>query len=381
MGQDASRLQKGARYIPDHDTFRRRIALVRPPQTVMQHCLGIDDYEEAHHACQSNCRLLRSIKTNIVCWDGENLLPEQWLSVLGNQSAFIYFFDDNVDYDLQETREALEFCIGEAKESSPDAVIYAVHWSGDPLLERPKRRQEGDEEEEEEGEEGADDFPPEKQPEPQQAPGSELPQSVALDLDEEYRDEDARDGEETPRGIIDFQGLCREFGVQHYIDVTDVAELHNVECILAEHFTPMELVRPLACLLYDLVEACGAESAWLLDSATMLPLLSTLDDPVKVSSPIVEAVRVLRSPLRRMMNRLGCEEVHLVSLQLSGMRVVVGWACRPYAYVLMLVPTSGEFRIGDALLEANMERYSIHFGNVINTTSKSKRHQPILSNN
>lgn len=377
MGQDASKVQKVGRYIPDHDTFKRRIALLRPPRTVMRHCLGIDGYEQDHHACQSNCRLLRSVRTNVVCWNGTRLLPEQWLSVLGNQEAFVYFFDDNVDTILDDATADFMFCLAEARNSSPDAVFYAVHWCGDPRL--PRKGAEGGDAKDPSVEERAE---PEPDPFDREAEGGnsdDVPEAIPLDIDP--LDDVEADKPPEPVGVIDFRKLAKKHGISNFIRIDSIDQLHTMECILAEHFTPMELVRPLACLLYDLIEACDAREAWLLDSATMLPLLSTNDTPITAASPIVGAVRVLKYSLRRMMQRMNCEDLHFMSLDIRGAKVALGWACRPHAYVLMIIQKEENFAIGDALLQANLERYSLHFSNVINNRTLTKQYQPIVLSN
>jgi hypothetical protein len=336
MGQPASSpAVEGMRFVAEAEAFHQKVLLIRPPHFIAENTSGL---------LPLNNRLMRSVCLRTVMWNGDPLFPEQWQSVLGNQSAAVYFFTSGRRSGT-EVKSTFEYCIDRVRAASPDVKIFAVQWGG-PETDAEKLL------------------------------GVEDSEKVS----EKSQSSEEEDGIAAAVNTVSVQDMCGAAGVPLYYVGTD-AEQFLFQCLISPLITPSPIGRPLNCLLYQLQEACGASEGYILDSATFMPLQSTLD----VDSDDMDCVQhrmcgVLYHNMRQLALDAG-SDIHFVSIPCSGSHVIIGWACRPYAYVaLVFRPGSNNESAVVSLLavEKNVEWFAQHFYNVINNNTRLRQHTPML---
>lgn len=371
MGQHASKGSFEYRYVGDGECFKSKLLLINPPNFVT-----------AHAAQDNPTRILRSVALQKVLWDGGRLLPEQWMHVLGNQQSAIFFVSwrlltlssGNEVYVLprvEEVQERFEDARRKLASASPDAMLILVLWEND--------------------QDGYDEVPEdeaatltsrtEKENTRDAASGDandERAEDAAEDDDDEAPqvDESAEFTANNDRTIEFLPNLASTSGCQLF-RIQSPKDVFALGCLLSMRLMPTEIGRPLCGLLYQLRDACSATEAFLIDGVTMHPLLSTLDtDPDSLDHYLHETLWTMRTSLRRIMRAFDTD-LHIMVLPCASarMKIVVGWACRPYAYVLLLVPDTAASQL---LIEKNMETVSMHFYNVINNTTTSRTYTPIV---
>lgn len=376
MGQDASKGSFEFRYVNEVDCFRRKVLMIQPPSAVKKE--------------EGVTRVLRSVSVQCVTWDSQTILPEQWMSLLGNQLYAVYFVSYRshqmstgeevlVLPPASEVEERATYAFEKVRNASPDAKLAIVVWDN----------AEDGYDEEEVPEEAAVDPPAED--ETNQEDPQELPVAEGMEGEEEHQassdDEDAKKKpseaallEDRNRATLSaVHKLAKQFSANgKVITVSSSKEKFQLGCLLAACVIPQEISRPLCSLLYQLRDACGASEAFLVDSTTFFPLLSTLDDdPATLGHSLHEALWVFATTVRRIMSTLD-SDIHLVSMPCGrDMQLFFGWACRPYTYLMLLAPSQRQRGPTQLMIEKNLEAVSMHFYNVINNTTLRRLYTPM----
>jgi hypothetical protein len=381
MGQDASKGSFEFRYITESDCFRRKLLFIQPPEAVKKD--------------EGLTRALRSVSVQCVTWDSMTILPEQWMSLLGNQLYVIYF----VSYRSHrmstgeevlvlppgaEVEERATYALDKVRGASPDAKIAIVVWDN---------AEDGYDEEdvpEEVGEETAEDDA-EVQGESKEDDGA-MPtgENVEGATDAAAQSSDDDDTKEPTEGALleernqstlaVVSRIAKKYASHgNVVTITSSKDRFEMGCLLSATLMPQELSRPLCSLLYQLRDACGATDAFLVDSLSFYPLLSTLDeDPSSLSHPLHETLWIFATTVRRIMTSLD-SDLHLVSMPCGpDKQLFFGWACRPYAYLLLVAPSQEKKGPTQLMIEKNLEVVSMHFYNVINNTTLRRTYTPMV---
>lgn len=416
MGQAPLKASSEFRYIQEGDCFRRRILLIDAPRAAIE-----ESFKHSTERIENGVsRLFRSVSVQRVLWKNTGkLLPEQWQTILGNQLCAFQFVswrlltlrngkDVFVLAHPQDFEQKLRYIAEKLRSVSPDAPLLVVQWDIDsndyeyvsddeakellartgPAVELMRKRREKHRS---------------RQPAPVVDDDTEdfsQPHSDPPVSDDESEDDDKED--DSDDGTLDDDALqclweerallqmndsfleaipsiVSSVGVTH-VRVRSRNELFSTACLVSMRLVPMELSRPLCGLLFQLRDACSATEAFLLDAVTMLPLISTLDvDPSGPDHYLHATTFALQDSLQRLMKAFSTD-LHFLSIPVAAAdsRLVVGWACKPYAYVMLLLPNSGGIgRASQLLIEKNMETAAMHFYNVINNTSLTRSFVPI----
>lgn len=386
MGQDVSKGSFEYRYIPEVDCFRRKVLLIQPPASVASKEEG-------------TTRLLRSVSVQCVTWDAQTILPEQWMTLLGNQLHAVYFVpyrsktmsDGESVLVLPSAEEVMEratYAFEKVRGASPDAKLSIVVWdNGDEDYETvDEPEEEPAEEEANVSDETAADGHATGDPSTNANNNnddanttSDAQQQAAASDDDEYKKPEAEILEDNNRATLAaVTSISKKFGGIKVHTITSAKERFQLGCLLTDSVVPQEITRPLCSLLFQLRDACRATDAFVVDSLTFYPLLSTLDvDPTELNHSLHEALWVFATTVKRIMTTLD-SDLHLVSVPCGKNRhLYFGWACRPYAYVMMLAPSVTQRGPTQLMIEKNMEAASMHFYNVINNTCIRRTYTPM----
>lgn len=361
MGLAASS-QRAGTLLPPSETFKRRILLVNPSSVVVD-CLlresdavGAGDINFEHVAVFDNysvhaTRLLRSVEATVILWSGQTLRSEQWLSVLGNHLLVVYFFDPQKE-PLNSTTDSvmlkMKSTMREVLESSPGATIRTVQ-----LIASATAQQSG-------GHRG----------------------SVGPAGNDSIRPIEGGGASSDQADSVDYAAVAAACGFQFdVIDAAEPASLFSLSSFIASFLVPPKLFRPLSTLLSELMDACDADDALLVDSTSFMPLVTATDLDLEqgFGHQLYTACFVLSHWLKKIAIR-DETDLQFMSLALPDARLFAGWACRPYAYVVLIrqvkeVP--GALHVGDKLVEINLEHFAMHFSNVVNNTSETRQCRPI----
>jgi hypothetical protein len=161
----------------------------------------------------------------------------------------------------------------------------------------------------------------------------------------------------------------------------DVAQYIATDVIAPEVGTiPKELQRPLKSLLADLVETVEAREGHLLESSSLLPLLSVGNEnkvcfpPARLRHKAINLSSVLR---RTLLPSLSSTQSHV---HFSSMRVGMD----SQVYIANVVPNTlcvvlivREQSVGDALVRLNCAHFAAHFTHVVATTTRVSRLEPL----
>lgn len=376
-----------SRQLPAGDVFRRRVLLVNPSEAVVDWLLeegeALGDASLDHVAVHDNysvhtTRLLRTIEATVVVWSGHPLLSEQWLTVLGNHVLVLYFFDPARDAGVGATTESvaskMRRDLAEIVETSPGATVRVVQLlaaspepapgSAAAAAARARRR--------EPRHHGALAH------RPVEPPLRTAAVAAAMAAVTGTPDAAAAPPADTP----DYALAARSNGYPLTpLDPSDPAAVFDMSCFLASFLVPSKLFAPLVALLNELVEACDADEAFLADSASFVPLVTTAD--LDLSDGFQHRTHSVCRVLGAWAKKIAAREktdFHFVSLGLPEARVFLGWACRPHAYVVVVRSVrreTGGIHIGDKLVETNMGYFATHFANVVNNTTQTRDHKPI----
>ena len=366
MGQDPST----QRLANEAECFRRKVLLVRPPPRLLarlQHQQasgsGISSGAPSNGLTGGSAhstfivRILRSIAVNVVVWNGSPLLPEQWHHVFGNQHAVVYFFSEN---DLRQEgggAETFTHTIAKVEEASVDPFMcssFVVHDA--------------------DGEQSS--------PSPNKS-ARRLRQATAqndvVDPAGGAAADDSSEGENEPTEEPSdrLRAISHAAGVR-FFPLEREEDEHALQCLVAAQFCPSEISRPLCSLLYQLVESCSATEAHLVDSVTLLPIQTTVDVDVSLSAPLNRLCWALKTCVARFAR--GGRSVESVSCVLSsgGRSIFVGWASKPLLYVVVVVDDKPGQCVGPALVEKNIEYFSMHFYNVVSNTTTKRQYAPMM---
>ncbi|CUG89996.1 Hypothetical protein, putative [Bodo saltans] len=313
------------------------------------------------------------------------------MSLLGNQLYAVYFVPyrshrmSSGDEVLvlptaAEVEERATYAFEKVRNASPDAKLAIVVWDN-----------------------AEDGYDEEEVPEPEPAPevseepaAAEVPtgeEDEAEGNDEGAADHASSDDEEAKKKpseaalledrnratLATVSRLAKEYAFNRkLITVSSSKEKFQLGCLLSACITPQDIARPLCSLLYQLRDACGASEAFLVDSISFYPLLSTLDDdPATLGHSLHETLWVFATTVRRIMTTLD-SDIHLVSMPCGkDMQLFFGWACRPYAYLMLLAPSHKHHGPTQMMIEKNLEAVSMHFYNVINNTTLRRQYTPM----
>jgi hypothetical protein len=374
MGQDASKGSFEFRYVPESDCFRRKLLFIQPPSAVRKD--------------EGLTRVLRSISVQCVTWDSQTILPEQWMSLLGNQLYAVYFVPYR-SYRMSsgeevlvlptaaEVEERATYAFEKVRNASPDAKLAIVVWDN---AEDGYEEEEVPEPEEEQVPEVSEVV---EVPEGEEGEGADIgsPEHVSSDDDEETKkpSEAALLEDRNRATLATVSRLAKEYAVNRkIITISSSKEKFQLGCLLSACVTPQDIARPLCSLLYQLRDACGASEAFLVDCITFYPLLSTLDDdPATLGHSLHETLWVFATTVRRIMATLD-SDIHLVSMPCGkDMQLFFGWACRPYAYLMLLAPSHRHGGPTQLMIEKNLGAVSMHFYNVINNTTLRRQYTPM----
>jgi hypothetical protein len=313
-------------------------------------------------------RFLRSIAVCVVVWNGAPLLPEHWHHVFGNQNAVVYFFDHECVKN-PDTATIFTQTVAKIEEASPEVFLCSSFFI-DPVKEGRHAEQGSNPAAIHDVQNG------ERSPSHSNRGSAVRPGRQASPSDAPSSSSDA-DGEAVERPRDKLQEISHAAGVRFFPIDSDEDE-YALQCLVAARFCPAELSRPLCSLLYQLVESCSATEAHLLDSATLVPLQTTADDSIVLESSLNRLCWVLKNSLGKFAR--GGRRVTSCSCMLTtGSRsVYLGWASEPLLYVVLVVDNPPGQCIGPALVEKNMEFFSMHFYNVVSNTTTKRQYAPML---
>jgi hypothetical protein len=310
--------------------------------------------------------IFKTVRVDIVRWDGRPLNADQHRSTVAAHHAVLYFFDpsDTVNEDVTTRLTNVLKPIIQAT-SATQTPIYTCSY----------------------GFQGVDDD----------CPQAKLPYEALVRL--AFGLGAARPGSSAAQRTAGAAGddLRRRLEYRHI-----GYEQRWLQLLAAVSMTivPRKMTRWLANLARDLSESCGASDVVLFESSGCLPLLAhdgrppsipPAGSPSAASPPAAaDAAPVLSSserlvsllwPIREMMLTNGEHAQRLKSIHVGGSfgDVYVGWAIPPLCYVMVVIPTTaGEAKPGRALVELNMAHYTTHFTNVVHNTTERTSFTPIV---
>lgn len=378
MGQDASKGSFEFRYVNEADCFRRKLLFIQPPDAVKKD--------------EGVTRILRSVSVQCVSWDSHTILPEQWMSLLGNQLFAVFFVPyrshrmSNGDEVLvlpqaAEVEERAAYAFEKVQSASPDAKIAIVVWdNADDGYDEEALEEAEVNDAVEEAQVQADDEAP--------APAEERPEEDAAESGAEHSSDDEENKKPSEGALLEDRNratiaavakIAKQYATNgKHITITSSKDRFHLGCLLSSCIIPQEISRPLCSLLFQLRDACGATDAFLVDSVSFYPLLSTLDeDPTTLAHTLHETLWVFATTVRRIMTTLDTD-LHLVSMPCGrNKQLFFGWACRPYAYLMLLAPSHAMKGPTQLMIEKNLEAVSMHFYNVINNTTMRRTYTPM----
>lgn len=264
-------------------------------------------------------RLFRSVLVTLVVWHGERLRPEQWLSVMGNHLCVLYFFDTLVDSTPETAENGMTVCLKEVRSFSVDVPVYGICLAKEPP--------------------------------------------------------------------VNYAATCEECKAS-YVPLESPELVDTFMAAVTLKLCPPEIRWPLSVLLKGLMEGCGAKEGYLIDSTQYLPIVhvkfgeeaapSTV--PAFIDTTLNKRVCSLCDVVRtRLVPILEREhtDIHYMSVCCEGARILMGWACRPYSLVILICQQQDHVVTGNKVYEGNLEHFTLHFSNVVNNTTLSKRFRTI----
>jgi hypothetical protein len=365
MGQDPST----QRLANEAECFRRKILLVRPPPRLLARL----NHPAAASAASSGSahstfvvRFLRSVAVSVVVWNGAPLLPEHWHHVFGNQNAVVYFFSQG-DVKREDAVEVFAHTVAKIEEASSDPFMCSS------FITRV-----GEQEDEAGDVEAAGTYSGSRSPKGSKR-GTQRIRNAMSGEDVTIADPDTSDEDEGPvdKPSDRLRDISHAAGVRFFPLDSDEDE-YALQCLVAAQFCPPDISRPLWSLLYQLVESCSATEAHLLDSVTLLPVQTTAESDVALGSPLNRLCWVLKDSLRRFAKAGKRVESCSCLLATGNRSVYLGWASEPLLYVVLVVDDQPGQCVGPALVQKNMEFFSMHFYNVVSNTTTKRQYAPMM---